>query len=339
MNASSPPLVSVVIVHFNGAELLEACLRSVEAQPYRPVEIIVVDNGSTDGSTGRVRERHPGVRLLEQKYNSGFAEGNNIGVRAAEGEYVVILNNDTEVTPSWIPGLLGALHAPGVTVATSRVVTDGVPDAYYAMNGSINALGYNIMRVFADLSTVFFAGGASLMFRRSEIPQPFPPEYFLYQEDVYLSWRVRLRGGSVKMAQESLVYHRGSATTRSQRSALVTFYQERNRLLNALALYETATLLRLFPLFLVDAGAKFLLSVIAGRKSPLGIIKAYAWCLGHPGWVARFRRIHQRERTVPDAGILCWMSSRLLEGNGRMAGIMNALARAYARVTGLHFYD
>lgn len=270
MSATVHPTVSIVIVHYNGEALLDACLASVEAQPYRPLEVILVDNGSSDGSVAMAGRKYPDVRVIAAGKNLGFAEGNNRGVAAATGEYVVLLNNDTEVTAEWIPGLLEFLQDPLVALVTSKVVTDNVPDRFYTMNGSLNPLGYNIMRVFTDLSRIFFAGGASLMFRRSEIPQPFLPEYFLYHEDVFLSWRMRLRGRDVRMAQRSVVHHRGSATTRTQASSFVTFYQERNKLLNPLLLFSADTLIRLAPLMIAESMAKLLVGLLTGRNHPPG---------------------------------------------------------------------
>lgn len=332
------PLVSVVIVHYNGAALLDACLASVFAQPYRPIEVILVDNGSRDDSLVMVQRKYPDVRIEAQATNLGFAEGNNRGVAVAKGEFVLLLNNDTEVTADWIPGLLEMLHDPHVAVVTSRVVTDGVPERFYTMNGSLNPLGYNIMRVFDDLSYVFFAGGASVMFRRAEIPVPFLPEYFLYHEDVFLSWRMRLQGKDVRMSQRSLVYHRGSATTRTQTSAFVTFYQERNKILNALLLYHGTTLLRLAPLFLLEAMAKGIIAVTSKRKSPAGILRGYAWILTHAGWVMATRRSLQRERKVPDSTVTAWMSGRVLDGDGRAVGVVNACVRGYMILMGLRFH-
>ena len=254
---TSLPLVSVIIVNYNGLTLLDECLKSVFATDYRPLEVLLVDNGSTDGSVAFVRSRFPEVRLLAQERNLGFAGGNNRGVEAATGEYVVLLNTDTRVDPGWVNALLELLEDPGVAVVTSRVVTEGVPDRYYTKNGSVNFLGYNIMRVFNDLSLVFFAGGASLMFRRQIVGRPFLDEYFLYHEDVYLSWRMRLAGYKIRMAQGSSVFHLGSVTASRQASDFVTFYQERNRLLNGLLLYEFSTLVRLLPLFVADGVVKF----------------------------------------------------------------------------------
>jgi GT2 family glycosyltransferase len=335
---TSSPLVSVIIVNYNGVTLLEDCLTSVFATDYHPFEVVLVDNGSTDGSVAFVRSRFPDVRLLAQERNLGFAGGNNRGVESATGEYVVLLNTDTRVEPAWVNALLEVLQDPGVAVVTSRVVTKGVPDRFYAKNGSLNFLGYNIMRVFDDLSLVFFAGGASLMFRKQIVGRPFLDEYFLYQEDVYLSWRMRLAGYEIRMAQASSVHHIGSVTASRQASGLVTYYQERNRLLNALLLYEFSTILRLLPLFVADGVVKLALSIVAGRKSPAGIIRAYVWCAMHARWILRQRRAHQATRTVGDREILSWMSPRLLEQEGPLASTVNRCAQVYARLMRLPFY-
>ncbi len=337
MSQTSAPrnLVSVVIVNFNGVEYLEPCLRSVFRQPYRPMEVIVVDNGSSDGSVATVETRFPEVRLIRNATNRGFAGANNQGAAAARGEFVALLNNDTEVSDVWLEELVRWMNDPSVAVVTSRVVTDGVPQQYYEMNGTINYLGYNVMRHFTDLSRIFFAGGASLMYRRAQIGPPFPDEYFLYHEDVYLSWRMRLQGFDVRMSQESSVQHRGSVTTRRQPGSVVTFYQERNRLLNALFFYNPRSLVTLLPYFLADLCSKFILSVLLRRKSTTGILRAYAWCALHAGWVYRERQRLQHERRVPDAAILRLMSPRVVDSEGLPARLVNGLSRIYARVTGL----
>ncbi len=336
--ATNRKCVSVIIVNYNGASVLQHCLESVFGQPYRPLEVIVIDNGSADQSVEMVRTRFPDVRLVLNETNKGFAEANNQGVALASGERIVLLNNDTVVDQDWLTRLVEAADYSGVGVVTSKVVTEGVPTAYYEMNGTVNYLGYNIMREFRDLSEVFFAGGASLMFSRADVGMPFLPEYFLYHEDVFLSWRMRLRGFSVRMEQKSLVHHVGSATTRRQPSRFVTFYQERNRLLNCLLFYERRTLVRLLPLFAADACMKVLLSLFAGRKSPVGIFQAYWWCACHTGWIRNERRRLQHERRVPDRDILRMMSHRLVDADGFVARIVNGFGRIYANAVGLEYH-
>src|SRR5512143_2963792 len=99
------PLISVIILNWNGIRHLELCLGALGTQTYSPVEAIVVDNGSTDGSLEWVRTRSPGVRLIENGKNLGFGGGMNVGILAARGKYVMILNNDTRLDP----GCIGAL--------------------------------------------------------------------------------------------------------------------------------------------------------------------------------------------------------------------------------------
>jgi GT2 family glycosyltransferase len=337
--SSSRGLVSVIIVNYNGANVIGECLQSVFTQLYRPIEVIVLDNASTDESRRVINDRFPEVRLIVNDENLGFAAGNNRGVAEAKGEYVVLLNNDTIVEAGWLPALIQMFRLPNVSAVTSRVITDGVPSAFYEMNGTINYLGYNIMREFTDLSRVFFAGGASLMFRRKEIGQPFLDEYFLYHEDVFLSWKLRLLGGSVAMAQQSVVRHKGSVTVRQQTSGFVTFYQERNRLLNALLFYEARTLLLLTPYFIADGVAKLILSVISQRKSFVGIVRAYSWILAHTAWIKRERVQLQCQRAASDREIMNAMSCKVIEGESSLAKFMNGVSRLYARIVGLAFHE
>jgi GT2 family glycosyltransferase len=331
--------VSVVIVNFNGASLLQACLDSVYAQPYRPIDVVVVDNASTDDSVAMVRQRYPDVRVVCNESNLGFAEANNQGVAVAKGNKVVLLNNDTIVEEHWLEGLLEAAQDPAVGVVSSRVVTEGVPESYYEMNGTINYLGYNIMRAFRDLSRVFYAGGASLMFSKSAVNTPFLPEYFLYHEDVYLSWKMRLRGYDVRMAPQSLVRHVGSASTKRQPSAFVTFYQERNRLLNSLLFFQARTLAVLIPYFVADGLAKFIVSLAGKGKSPTGVVRAYGWILMHPGWVRTKRREVQQQRKAGDRDIMQWMSSKVIQGDGALASMVNTVSAVYARIVRLASYE
>jgi GT2 family glycosyltransferase len=333
--ASPEGCVSVVIVNFNGINLLLECLRSVYAQSYPAIEVIVVDNGSTDASVATVRRLYPAVAVIENTVNVGFAEANNQGVRRASGEIVVLLNNDTEVQEGWMEGLIEMLKRPGVGAVTSKVITNGVPERFYELNGTVNFLGYNIMRHFHDTERVFFGGGASLAFRKSVVPRPFLREYFLYHEDVFLSWLLRLRGYDIRMAPTSIVTHVGSATTRRQRSHLVTFYQERNRLLNALLLYSGKTLLLLSPWLVLDACAKLFASAVGRGKSLPGILRAYLWVPAHISWLRSVRKDVQAQRVVPDRTILALMSSKVLEGEGRTTRFANRISGWYAAVTGL----
>jgi GT2 family glycosyltransferase len=328
-------LVSVVIVNYNGAGVLDECLISLRSQRYRPIEIIVIDNGSTDNSVEMVRSKYPEARLDTHPENLGFAGGCNRGLEIARGEFIALLNNDTVVEENWLGPLVTLARRPGVGVVCSKVITEGVPPEFYEMNGTVNYLGYNFMRVFQDLSQVFYASGASLLVRRDHVDHLFPDEYFIYHEDVYLSWKMRLLGLSIAMAQDSVVHHRGSATTKLQASTAVAFYQERNRILNCLLFYELRTLFLLLPYFLADAIAKVFVGAISNRKSLVGVVRAYWWLFTNTGWIRAQRSQHQRLRQVRDSSIMRLMSSDVVDSGAGFARLANRLSKAYADSVGL----
>ncbi len=105
-----PPLISVIILNWNGRAYLENCLAALQSQTYPAFEIIVVDNGSTDGSVDWLGGHHPGVRVIANPENRGFAAGNNQGAQAARGDYLALLNNDTQVAPAWLAELARVLE-------------------------------------------------------------------------------------------------------------------------------------------------------------------------------------------------------------------------------------
>ena len=337
-HSKNRPLVSVIIVNYNGCEYLGPCLQSVTEQSYSPVQIILVDNASTDDSVPYVRATFPDVQIIENAVNRGFAGGNNAGWAVAQGEYVALLNNDAVADPRWLETLVEALRARNLPLVCSLVITKGVPDEYYQCNGTLNFIGYNIMSVFSDRSMIFYASGAAMLLRRDAVDILFPEDYFLYHEDVYLSWKLRLRGENLAMVQSSIVRHRGSATTARQPSARVTFYQERNRLLTCLLFFEIWTLLRLIPYFVTDAVVKTALSLTGQGKSFVGILRAYFWILAHPLRVWTMRREAQEGRRVPDRTILSLMSARLANGTSAFVRVLNALSRGYATLVGLQHH-
>ena len=119
----SDPLVSIVIVTWNGRQYLDACLSAVAAQGGVSAETILVDNASTDGTVAYVRERFPWVRVVALTENRGFAGGNNAGVREARGRFVALLNNDTVPEPGWLQALVdGVNEEAGFALVTSQIV-------------------------------------------------------------------------------------------------------------------------------------------------------------------------------------------------------------------------
>jgi len=133
--------VSVVVVNFNGRHFLHECLTALEQQtlPRYRYEVLVIDNGSTDGSIDFVRERFPGVRFVALDRNHGFTGANNVGFRLARGRFVVLLNNDTRVAPNWLESLVMAAAEPNVGGVAAKLVFRADPS-------KLNSTGLILLR-------------------------------------------------------------------------------------------------------------------------------------------------------------------------------------------------
>lgn len=329
-------MCSIIILNFNGKHFLFECLTSVFAQSYTDYEVILVDNGSTDGSVEFVREYFPSVLIVTSETNLGFAGGNNLGVRHAKGEIIVLLNNDTTVETGWLYALIQALESPDVAIASSLVLTDGIPQRYYEYNGSINLLAHNIMRVFCSRENIFYANGASLAYKRSLLGEPFDEDYFAYSEDVYLSLRARFMGYDIIHVPDSRVQHYGGATSKILTSALVAYLQERNRLLTILIFFSHPTRIKLIPLFIINFFIKSIASLFGSKYQLRAVIKTYWWIFTHHSLIRKKRRALQHVKNVSDDEVLSWMTARVTNGENSAGKFMNVLAFYYCKIVRLH---
>lgn len=335
MNTLVNPAVSVIIVNYNGKHFLQECLSSVIRDCGERVEIIVVDNASIDGSAQFLRESFPNVIVIESGSNLGFAGGNNLGVRHAKSDMIILLNNDTVVHPGWLQGLLDAVREDDVACASSLIKTDGIPERYYEMNGSINFMGQNIMRVYNEPTDIFYAGGASMIFKKNILGEPFDDDYFVYSEDVYLGLRVRFMGLNVKHTNESRLDHLGNGTSKHQRSGFLTFFQERNRLLNVMLFFSVWTIIRTLPYILLNCSAKILLALLGRKYSLNGLLHAYGWFLIRIPTIMRKRSALSREKRVPDSEVIARMTGKITNGETLPGKIVNSIALAYCRLVRL----
>ena len=256
----SPPslLVSAVVVNWNGIDCIEACLESLLTQTWPALEIIVVDNGSTDGSRDLLRDRYRSrVTLLESPINLGFAGGNNLGIRAAQGSYVALLNNDAVARPGWIAALVAAAEADArVGMCASKVFVmeaDGVLDSAGLLR-SADGIGRGRGRLERDGETYSQAGEALIpsacaaLYRRAMLDEIglFDEDFFAYCEDSDLGLRGRLAGWTCRYVPDAVVHHAYSRST-SPYSAFKAFHVERNRCWVVLKCFPATAILASLP--------------------------------------------------------------------------------------------
>ena len=231
-------LVSVIIPNWNGAHHLPVCLDALQAQTYPRVEVILVDNGSIDGSQALVSEKYPEVRLLAQDHNLGLTGGNNAGFRVAQGEILISLNNDTEVAPRFVEALVDAMveHPEAGMAAAKMLLFDRRDTIHSAGDGyGVDGIPYNRgvwqrdEGQYDEPGWIFGGCGGAVAYRRAMLDQVglFDESFFMYCEDVDLNWRAQLAGWGCWYTPEAVVYHKLSATGGG---AIASYYTGRNTL-------------------------------------------------------------------------------------------------------------
>ena len=215
--------VSILIPNWNGMAYLPRCLGAISAQTCRDFEVIVVDNGSTDGSVAYLQEHHPEVTIIALDENLGFAAASNIGAKTAQGKWLALLNNDAFPEPDWLQTLVEAtMEHPEYSFFASRLVKanqpdllDGLGDAYH-ISGMAWRRYYNfpVDSINHLPEEVFSPCGAAALYNRDGFLDAggFDEDYTSYHEDVDLGFRLRLRGHRCLYVPEAVVKHVGSAS-------------------------------------------------------------------------------------------------------------------------------
>jgi GT2 family glycosyltransferase len=233
----SSPLVSVVVASFNQKELLCRCLESVFQQEYRPIEVIVVDNGSNEDIVDTVTAEFPDCRVLRNEVNLGFAGGYNRGIQNAAGEYVAILNNDAIVSPQWLSSLVAAAQMDDSIGAVGSIILDGnrprVLDSCgvgISFDGmSRQAMKGRVPPVLSGPRDVLLVSGCACLFRMRALGEIglFDEDFFAYCEDTDLGLRLRWAGWRAVVVPGCEVIHYYSMTT-GKFSLDKLFWVERN---------------------------------------------------------------------------------------------------------------
>ncbi len=225
--------VVLIVLNWNGRRYLEPCLRSVFAQEFRDFRVILVDNGSTDGSVDLVRTMFPQVHLIVNSENRGFAAANNQAIRASDSEFVATLNNDTKVDPGWLGALVQAAEVdPHIGMCASKMLLADRREVIDSAGIAVDKAGMvwdrgggatDRLWPVSDRATdpaaptpVFGPCAGAALYRRSMLDDVglFDEDFFAYMEDVDLAWRAQWAGWTCIYVPQAVVYHVHSATGR-----------------------------------------------------------------------------------------------------------------------------
>lgn len=231
---------AVIIPNLNGETYIRACLDSLRNQDTGDFTVIVVDNGSTDGSSGIIREEYPEVQLIELDRNYGFCKAVNEGIRATDTEYVILLNNDTEAAPGFVRKLVEAMEGKEqIFSCQARMRQMDHPDKMDDAGNYYCALGWAFTvgrgepsEKYSRPAKIFSSCGGACIYRRKVLDQIglFDERHFAYLEDVDLGYRAKITGYENWYAPEAEVLHKGSATSGSRHNAFKVYHASRNNL-------------------------------------------------------------------------------------------------------------
>lgn len=270
------PEVSVVVVNHNRADLLRRCVESLLGQDFRSLEVIVVDNASSDESLQVVSEiQDQRVRLVKLSCNVGFAAGNNRGISLAEGEFVALLNNDATAHPEWLTAMMAVIRdRPEVGMCACKILFEGT--------NCIDKAGHLIYRdgqnrgrgtgqtdrgQFEVPCQALFPDGCAALYRKRLLDQlgGFDEDFFAYADDADLGLRARWLGWECLYVPSAVVWHRHS-TTLGRFSVRKIYWIERNRLWLAVKDLPTSWLL-LSPLFTILRVSWNFAAALSGKGS------------------------------------------------------------------------
>lgn len=318
---SDQPLVSIIIPHYNGKEILHNCLKSLEQTTYNNKEVILVDNGSTDGSVEYVRERFPWIEIVRNAENLGFAGGCNAGIRKAKGTYILLLNNDTEFEPDWLTILVAALEKDSKIAACQPKILSlcdkRIFDYAGAAGGLLDVFGYPFARgrlfftlekdehQYEEGGDIFWASGTAALIRKSAIDEAgyLDETFFAHMEEIDLNWRFHLAGYRVISTPQAIVYHKSGSTLKPD-SPKKIYFNHRNSLMMILKNYEARNLLWILPIrILLEIITLFYAMARLDFVRFAGVGRAFGYVAFNILEIISKRAQAQRIRKVPDSEI------------------------------------
>ena len=334
------PLISIVIVNWNGLRFLDKCLSSLARQSYRPFEVIMVDNGSTDGSLEFVRTGFPDTIIIENRENLGFAAANNQGIRIAKGKYIATLNNDTEVDRDWLRNIVDAAESSDKQIGmwAPKILSMQEPNRIDSVGGLLiyrDGIARGRGRSEEDrgqydrVEEVFFPSACSALYLKKMLDEIgyFDDDFFAYCEDTDLGLRARLAGWKAVSVPDAVTYHHYSGST-GRYSEMKAFLVERNHVWIVLKNLPVA-MIAFMPFYTLKRWLVQFLHMIYGKgatskyvrevspaKIAFALIRAYISAVKGLPAILRKRQAVRKHRVVSNREIRDWFSEFGLSASG-----------------------
>lgn len=307
------PLISVVIINYNGKKWLKKCLNSLTKQTYKNFEIIFVDNASKDKSVSYVRANFPKIKIIINKKNYGFAKGNNIGVKKAKGEYIVLLNNDTYVEKDYLENFIKAFdEIPHLAVAQSKIVLMDNPKridacgSFWTNSTFLYHYGFGKDAALAKYNNaypIFTVKGASMIIKKSIIDTIglFDDDFWCYYEETDFCHRAWIAGYECWYYPGALAYHHAGGTSKGFDNAYIQFHNFKNKLLSFLKNYQIRSLFFILPsYFLVNLALMLYYFIQLKFGHIFSLFKAFYWNIIHFSGTMIKRQVVQSVRVKSD---------------------------------------
>ncbi|HMW34667.1 MAG TPA: glycosyltransferase family 2 protein [bacterium] len=293
------PLVSVVILNYNGRRFTDTLFESLRRTTYPHVEWVMVDNASSDDSVSYTREKFPWVRIIETGANLGYTGGNNVGILQSKGAYVVLLNNDVEADPDWLTHLVNAAEADASIAALQPKLQSMINKGFFeyagASGGFIDPWGYPFLRgrifdtiekdhgQYDDVRDIFWASGAALFLRRSALDEIglLDEDFFMHFEEIDLCWRLHWAGYRIQVIPQSRIYHYVSASLPAANLRKL-YWNHRNSLVVLIKNLPRRSFWRTLLFRFVLDGIAAIQSLFRGEPLRMwAVLKAHFWIYAH----------------------------------------------------------
>jgi GT2 family glycosyltransferase len=302
------PIVSIVILNWNGRKRLEKCLHSIDKVTFSSKEIVVVNNGSTDDSKEFLKKKYPQIRVVELKKNVGYAMGKNIGVTHAKGKYILALDNDTSVTPHFLEPLVAVVEKdksigivqPQIRSMIDKNLLDSV-GAFMTSTGILYHYGYMkpyTMKVYKNPMYAYSIKGACFIIAKKDYIKlgGLDKMFLSYVEETDLCHRMWLYGKKVLYEPKSVIYHWGGGDTKIMTTSEDNLFRSfRNRYYSYIKNFSAFSLVKLLPVHFLFCEIFVFSSLVSGNFK-----KAFAVQWGTVCWIGDLTVLLEKRKYIQE---------------------------------------